>query len=74
MSSLTLSVPDAVLARMRQFPGVKWSQVVRAVIVAQMDDWEKAEKIASKSALTQKDVDQLASAVDKHMAGHFKAA
>ena len=74
MASLTLSVPDVVLRRMHQFSGVKWSQVVRSIIVQQMDEWEKAEKIASKSALTEKDVELLADAVDKDMAKHFKAA
>ncbi|MFH1106811.1 MAG: hypothetical protein V1787_02850 [Candidatus Micrarchaeota archaeon] len=74
MASLTLSVPDAVLRRMRKFGGVRWSQVVRAVIVQQLDEWENAEKIASKSALSQKDVEELAEAVDKDMAKHFKAA
>ena len=74
MASLTLSVPEVVLRRMHRFAGVKWSHVVRAVIVQQLDEWESAEKIASKSALTRKDVEELAAAVDRDVAKHFKAA
>ncbi len=74
MASLTLSVPDVVLRRMHRFVGVKWSQVVRSIIVQQLDEWERAEEIASKSALTRKDVEELAKAVDKDLAKHFKAA
>ena len=73
MASLTLCVPQQVLARMRRHSEVKWSEVVRAVIVQQLDEWERAEEIASKSRLSQKDVDELALAVDRDLAKHFKA-
>ena len=74
MASFTLSFPDEVLKRMRMHSHVKWSEVVRAVVVRQLDDWEKAEKIASRSKLTEKDVEELAAAVDRDMAKHFKVA
>ncbi len=72
MPSLTLSVPQEILKRMKKHPEVKWSEVVRSIIVQQLDEWENAEKIASKSRLTEKDVEELALAVDRDLAKHFK--
>ena len=69
MASLTLSVSEGILPRMRKHSEVKWSEVVRSVITGQ---WEEAEKIASESKLTEKDVAELSAAVDRDMAKHFK--
>ena len=74
MASLTLSVPEDMLRRMRNHSEVKWSEVVRAILNQQLDEWEKAEKITAKSKLTEKDVAELSAAVDRDMAKHFKVA
>lgn len=68
MVSLTLSVPEKLKERMDEHEEIKWSAVVRAIIEQQLDDLEEAERIASKSRLTQKDADELAAKVDKGMA------
>ena len=72
MASFTLSFPEGVLKRMRKHSEVRWSEIAREAVIQQLDEWERAEKIASKSRLTEKDVEELAAAVDRDMARHFK--
>ena len=74
MVSLTLSVPVDLRKRMQRHSQIKWSAVVRSVLEQQMDDIEEAERIASKSKLTQKDVEELAAKVDEGMTKRWEDA
>ncbi len=72
MVSLTLSVPPQLKKRMEKHAKIKWSEVVRAVLTQQLDDLEEADRLASKSRLTQKDVDALAEKADADVAKRWK--
>ncbi len=71
MVSLTLSVPLELRRKMNEYPQIKWSEVVRAIIYRQISDFEEAERLAAKSKLTEKDVEELAAKVDEDMVRHF---
>lgn len=58
MTNMTLSVPDKVHKEMKHFPEVKWSEVARKAIVDKIETLKLAEKLASKSKLTKKDVEE----------------
>ncbi len=72
MVSLTLSVSPQLKRRMDQHSKIKWSEVVRAVLSQQLDDLEEADRLAAKSKLTQKDVDELAEKADADVAKRWK--
>ncbi len=59
---------------MSRFRGVRWSSVVRSILEQQIDELEAAEKIASKSKLTEADVRELALAADRGVAKKWKGA
>ena len=58
MTNMTLSMPDSLSKQMKKFSEVKWSEVARKAIIEKLDKLMLAEKLASKSKLTKKDVDE----------------
>ena len=72
MVSMTLSIDEQTRKRMRRHPQIKWSEVARSAIRRQLDDIEEAERIASHSMLTEKDVRQIAGRADREMLKHFE--
>ncbi|MEK6924487.1 MAG: hypothetical protein AABW54_04585 [Candidatus Micrarchaeota archaeon] len=74
MVSLTLCVPADLKRRMDLHAEIKWSEVVRSVIAQQLDALEEANRIASRSMLTERDVAELAESVDAGMARRWRAA
>lgn len=59
MGTMTLAIPDELLQRMRLFQEIKWSHIARQAIAQRLNDLEAIEKLASKSKLTKKDVDEI---------------
>lgn len=58
MANITLSVPDNIYKKMRHFSEVKWSEVARKAIIEKIEILDLAEKLAQKSKLTEKDVEE----------------
>ncbi len=57
MGNMTLSIPNDVQNEMKYFSEVRWSEVARKAIIGKIESLKLAEKLAEKSKLTQKDVD-----------------
>ena len=65
MANITLFVPDELKERMSEHPQMRWSRAVREIIEQTLDDFEEAEKLASKSKLTQEDIDAILPEINK---------
>ena len=59
MTNMTLAIEDDLHNRMKQHSEIRWSEVVRKSIWQKVELLEAMDKIASKSKLTQKDVDEI---------------
>ncbi|MBI5389949.1 hypothetical protein HZB02_00485 [Candidatus Woesearchaeota archaeon] len=46
---------------------IRWSEVVRKTISRRIEDMEIMERIAKKSKLTQKDVDEIAKKINREV-------
>ncbi len=57
MGNMTLSIPNDVQDEMKHFSEVRWSEVARKAIIEKIEALKLAEKLAGKSKLTQKDID-----------------
>ena len=68
MGNITLSLPNDVQEDMKHFSEVRWSEVARRAIVEKLEALKLAEKLAEKSKLTQKDVDEFSKKI-KNLAG-----
>ncbi len=55
---MTLSIPNQVQNEMKQFTEVRWSEVARKAIIEKIETLKTAEKLASKSKLTKKDIEE----------------
>jgi hypothetical protein len=71
MANMTLSMPDDIHREMKQFPEVKWSEVARRAIMDKVETLRLAEKLASKSRLTQKDADEFSRKIKRLAAKRF---
>lgn len=72
MVSLTLSVPEELRKKMSEHSEIKWSEVVRAILEQQIRDIEEANRITSKSKLTETDVDEIAELMEKGMTKRWR--
>ena len=71
MVNMTLSLSDVLHQKMKQFRDVKWTEVARRAIEERIADLEVMNKIASKSKLSSKDVQELSEKIKKAAAKKF---
>lgn len=63
MSNMTLAIPDELARKMKAFPEMRWSEVARQALEKRVNDLEIMNRIASKSKLTQKDVEEISKSI-----------
>ncbi|MBU0958134.1 MAG: hypothetical protein KKF56_04985 [Nanoarchaeota archaeon] len=71
MTNMTLSIPEELIKKMRNFSEIKWSEVARKAIEQRVNDLEVMNKIASKSKLTKKDVEEIGKKIKRGVAKRF---
>ncbi len=73
MTNMTLSIPEELHKKMKQMSEVKWSEIARRAIEERINDLEIMNKIASKSKLTKKDVEEIGKKIKRAAAKKFHA-
>ncbi len=68
MPNVTLSIPEDLHTRMKEHTEIRWSEVVRKSISRKIEDLEIMDKLAKKSKMTAKDVEEIATKIDKDAA------
>lgn len=68
---MTFTVPEELKDRAQARNDVNWSAVVSKAIEEKLAALEVADRIASRSKLTEEDVDELAAEIDEHLREHF---
>ncbi len=71
MTNMTLSIPEELHKKMKQMSEIKWSEVARRAIEERINDLEVMNKIAFKSKLTKKDVDEISKKIKRAAAKRF---
>lgn len=59
MTNMTLSVPEHLHKKMRQHTELKWSDIARQAFEKKLREIELAEKLLSKSELTEEDAERI---------------
>ena len=72
MGNMTLALPDELQEKMRKHSEIRWSDVARKSIAQKIELLELMDKIAKKSKLTQKDVDDISRKIKKEIAQEHK--
>lgn len=65
MGNVTLALPEDLQERMKKHSEIRWSEVVRKSITQKIEMLELMDRIAAKSKLTQKDVDEISRKIKK---------
>ena len=68
---MTLSMPENISREMKQFSEVKWSEVARKAIIEKLETLKLAEKLASKSKLSMKDVQEFSNKIKSSATKRF---
>ncbi len=73
MVNMTLAIPEQLHQKMEHFSEIKWTEVARRAIEKKVADLEFLDKIASKSKLTLKDVEEIGNKIKSAAAKRFSA-
>ena len=65
MGNITLSLPDQIHEIMKEHREIRWSEIARKAIIEQVLKLRLMDKIASKSKLTLKDIEEINEKVKK---------
>ena len=74
MGNMTLSMPDEVQKKMKHFSEIKWSEVARKAIIEKLESLFLADKLAQKSKLTEKDVEEFSKKIKSAATQRFVRA
>lgn len=65
MANMTLSIPDELHKKMKKMSEIRWSEIARRAIEQRIEDLEVMNKIANKSKLSKKDVDEISKKIKR---------
>lgn len=68
---MTLSIPKELHEKMKCMSEIRWSEIARRAIEERINDLETMNKIASKSKLTKKDVEEISKKIKRSAAKKF---
>jgi hypothetical protein len=68
MPNITLAIPEELHVKMKEHSEIRWSEIVRKIIVEKINDLEIMDRLTKKSKLTQKDVDEIAEKINVSVA------
>ena len=71
MGNMTLSIPDTVQEEMKHFSEIKWSEVARKAIIERLETLHLAERLAKKSKLSTKDVEEFSKKIKSSATRRF---
>ena len=74
MPNLTLSIPEELKKHMEEFKEINWSEVARQAIRQKALILEKMNKLFSKSALDEQDIEKYGRMIKKSVLKKHKAA
>ncbi|MEK6936840.1 MAG: hypothetical protein AABW58_02095 [Nanoarchaeota archaeon] len=72
MPNITLSISEDVHKKMKKHSEIRWSELVRKTIAKKIETLDLVEKIAQKSKLTEKDVDEISHKIKSEIRKRFE--
>jgi predicted CopG family antitoxin len=71
MVNMTLAIPDELHKRMKKISEIRWSEIARRAIEQRVNDLEVMNRIAKKSKLTKKDVNEISKKIKRAASNKF---
>ncbi len=70
MTKIDIEIPEN-LEFIRRMPNVNWTVLVSKMLREKLSEIEEIKKIAAKSKLTEKDVEELSNEINENAARHY---
>jgi len=71
MVNMTLSIPNELHEKMKKLSEIRWSEIARRAIEQRIEDLETINRLASKSKLTKKDVEEISKKIKRSASKKF---
>ena len=71
MANITLAIPDELHEKMKKMKEIRWSEIARRAIEQRINDLEALNKLASKSKITDKDIEEISKKIKRSAAIKF---
>jgi len=71
VKNMTLAIPDELHEKMKKMSEIRWSEIARQAIAQRIEDLEVMNRIAAKSKLTKKDVEEISEKIKSSAAKKF---
>ena len=71
MANITLAIPEEIHSIMRKHNEIRWSEIARRAISKQVRKLAIMDKIAIKSKLTLKDIEEINEKIKEGLHKHF---
>ena len=71
MANMTLSIPDELHKKMKKMSDIRWSEIARRAIEQRINDLETLNRLASKSKITDKDIEEISKKIKRAAAIRF---
>jgi hypothetical protein len=68
MPNITLSIPEKLHEKMKKMSDIRWSEIARRAIEQRINDLETLDRLASKSKITQKDIEEISEKIKRGIA------
>ena len=68
---MTLAIPDELHKKMKKMSDIRWSEIARRAIEERINDLETLNKLASKSKITDKDIEEISKKIKRSAAIRF---
>lgn len=68
MANITLSIPDELHKRLKQYKEIRWSEAIRAMLEKRLEDMELMNNLTKNSKLTMKDVEEIGAKIKRGIA------
>lgn len=72
MPNITLSIPKEIHEVMKKHREIRWSEIARRSVIEEVEKLKVMDKIASKSKLTMKDIEEINEKVKKGLYTRLK--
>lgn len=69
--NMTLSIPDELHEKMKQMTEIRWSEIARRAIEQRIMDLETLNRLASKSKITDEEIDEISKKIKRAAALRF---
>lgn len=72
MANITLKIPDELHKKLKKHNEIRWSELMRKILINKINEFEIAEKLIAKSKFTFEDAKEISDEINSNVAKKLK--